>query len=123
MLVLASPDRHAKLDRVARCPVLQRAAAGLTAAGLVAALHTKGGQIAQVWIRDENDVASRPTVAAVGATLGDVLLTAEVQAPVAASARLDVDLSSIVEHTRTLAPRPKSRLYTPSDWKSPPDHR
>jgi hypothetical protein len=26
------------------------------------------------------------------------------QAPVAASARLDVDLSSIVEHTRTLAP-------------------
>jgi hypothetical protein len=38
-----------------------------------------------------------------------VFLAAEVQAPVAASARLDVDLSSIVKHTRTLAPRP-SRL-------------
>ena len=97
------PDGDAKLDRLARRPVLQRAAAGLTAAGLVAPLHTKGGQIAQVRIRDENDVASRPAVATVWATFRDVLLPAEVQAPVAAAARLDVDLSSIVEHTRTLA--------------------
>ena len=49
-----------------------------TAAGLVAALHTKGGQIAQVWIRDENDVASRPAVPTVGAALRDVLFAAEV---------------------------------------------
>jgi hypothetical protein len=89
--------------------VLQRAAAGLTTAGLVTPLHPKGRQIAEIRIRDENDIASRPAVATVGATLGDVLLAAEVQAPVAASARLDVDLSSIVEHTRTLASRP-SRL-------------
>ena len=35
------PDRHAKLDRLAGRPVLQRAAAGLTAAGLVASLGRK----------------------------------------------------------------------------------
>ena len=84
------PDGDTKLDRLARRPVLQRAAAGLAATCLVAPLHTKRGQIAQVWVRDENDVASRPAVATVGATLRDVLLTAEVQAPVAAAARLDV---------------------------------
>jgi hypothetical protein len=35
-----------------------------------------------------------------------VFLTAEMEAPVATTARLDIDLCSIVEHTRTLAPRP-----------------
>jgi hypothetical protein len=35
-----------------------------------------------------------------------VLLTTEMQTAIAAAARLDVDLRSIVEHTRTLAPRP-----------------
>ena len=84
------PDGDTKLDRLARRPVLQRAAAGRTAACPVPSLHTKSRQIAQIRVRDQNDVASRSAVATVGAALGDVLLTAKVQAPVAAAARLDV---------------------------------
>ena len=92
--------------------MLQRTAAWLTAACLVAALHTKRGQIAQIRVRDENDVASRSAVATVRATLGDVLLTTEVQAPVAATSRLDVDLSSIVEHAPTLAATDGKHVFT-----------
>jgi hypothetical protein len=39
-----------------------------------------------------------------------VLLTTEVQAPVAPTSRLDVDSSSIVKHTRTLAARGAEHL-------------
>ena len=78
--------------------MLQRAAARLAVPGLVAPLDTKRRQIAQIGVRDQDDVASGPAVATVGATLRDVLLTAEVQTPVAAAARLDADLSSIVKH-------------------------
>jgi hypothetical protein len=85
--------------------VLQRAAARLAAACLVASLDTKRRQIAQIGVREQDDVASRSAIATVGTTLRNVLLTAEVKTPVATAARLDADLSSIVEHDRTLAPR------------------
>ena len=101
-------DGDAQLERLPGRPVLQRAAARLTAACLVAPLHAERGQIAQIRIGDQNDVASGPAVATIGAALGDVLLTTEVQAPVAAAARLDVDSSSIVEHVPTLAARDES---------------
>src|SRR4029453_1312030 len=42
------PDRNADLDRLARRAVLQRAAAGLTAAGLELPLRAEGGQVAQI---------------------------------------------------------------------------
>ena len=100
-----SPDGNAKLERLTRRPMLQRAAAGLAAACLVAPLHPERGQIAQVLIGNQHDVSSGPAVATVGAALGDVLLTPEVQAAVAAAAGLDVDSRSIVEHGPTLAAR------------------
>src|ERR1700730_15550505 len=109
------PNGDAKLDRFTRRPVLQRAAARFTAARLVASLHTKGGQIAQIGVRYQYDVPSGPTVATIGPALGDVLLTTEVQASVAAAACLNINLSSIVEHTSTLAATDTQHASLPGD--------
>ena len=84
--------------------MLERAAARLTAARLEALLRAKRGQIAQVRVRDEDDVAARPAVTAVRSALRHVLLTTEVQAAVTAAARLNVNLRSVLEHAGTLAP-------------------
>ena len=46
----------------------------------------------------QHDVAAAPAVAAVGAALGHVRLTAEADAAVAASSCLDVDCRAVVEH-------------------------
>jgi hypothetical protein len=78
--------------------VLQRAAAGLAAAGAVTALRAEGREVAQVGIGNKDDVAARPSVTTVGPTLGHVLLATEVQAAVTASTRLHVDAGAVLEH-------------------------
>jgi hypothetical protein len=83
--------------------VFQRAAAGPTAAGLVAPHGAERREIAQVGVRNQDDVASWPPVATVGPSLRNVLLPAEVQAPVAATTRLNPDLGSIMKHATTVA--------------------
>ena len=60
------------------------------------------GQIAQGVVADQDHVPPAPPIAAVGAALGYVRLTAKTEAAVTAGASLDVDTSSIV-HTQTMA--------------------
>ena len=91
-------DRNADLDGLARGAVLQRAAAGLAVARLEPPLRAERREVAQVRVRDEDDVSARAAVAAVGTTLRDVLLTPKVQAAVAAATRLHVDAGAVVEH-------------------------
>src|SRR5207302_7060998 len=88
-------DGHAHLDRLSRCSVLQRAAAGLPVSRLEPAPRTECGEIAQVGIGDQDNVAAGTAVAAVGATLRDVLLAAEVQAAVAPATRLHADAGAV----------------------------
>ncbi len=91
-------DGHAQLDRLAGCSVFQRAAARLAGAGLEVAPSSKRRQIAKVWVCDQDDVAARATVPTIGPTLGHVLLTAEVEAAVAAATRLHLDAGAVLEH-------------------------
>jgi NADP-dependent 3-hydroxy acid dehydrogenase YdfG len=67
----------------------------------------EGLQIAQRVVDREHDVRAAAPVAAVGAALGYVRLTAEGQAAVAARASLHMDLGAVVEH---LARKGKDRL-------------
>jgi hypothetical protein len=94
------PDRDTELGIGARGTVLQRAAAASAAACLDVLIRPEGRQIAEVVIRDEHDVAARAAVAAVGPSLGNVLLAAEREASVAAATRLDVNSDAVVEHQR-----------------------
>jgi hypothetical protein len=80
--------------------VLQRAATRFAASRLEPALGTKRGQVAEIGVCRKDDVAARAPVAAVGATLRDMLLAAEVQAAVAAATRLHMDAGAVVEHAR-----------------------
>src|SRR5207253_1579794 len=84
-------EGNTHLDRFARGAVFQGTAARLAVPGLEPAAGAIGGEIAQVGIGDEDDVAPGAAVTTVGTTLRDVLLTAEVQAAVAAATRLHAD--------------------------------
>jgi hypothetical protein len=93
-----SPDGYAQLDRLAGGAVLEGSAAGIASAGLEPAAPPEAGEVAEVRVRNEDDVAAGAAVAAVGPALRDVLLTAEVQAAVTPATRLHVDARAVVEH-------------------------
>ena len=63
----------------------------------------EAGQVAQVAVGDQDDIAAVAAVTAVGAALGHVLLAPEADAAVAAAAALDIDRGSVGEHRE---PRP-----------------
>src|SRR5439155_10028662 len=96
-------DGHAHVDRLPGRSVLQRTAAGLAVPCFEPAPRTKCGEVAQVGIRNQDDVAAGAAVAAVRAALRDVLLPAEVQAAVAAATRLHADAGAVVEHAGLVA--------------------
>src|SRR5205814_9876631 len=96
-------DRHAHVDRLPGRAVLQRTAAGLAVPRPEPAPRAKRREVAQVGVGDQDDVAAGAAVAAVGAALRDVLLAAEVQAPVAAATRLHADAGAVVEHACLVA--------------------
>jgi hypothetical protein len=58
------------------------------------------GEVAEIRIADEDDVAAGTAVAAVRAALGDVLLPAEAQRTVAAAPRLHVDAGAVGKQKR-----------------------
>jgi hypothetical protein len=84
--------------------VLQRTPARLTATRLEALLRAKRGQIPQVRVRYQDDVAARPAVTAVRPAPRHMLFTTEVQTAVTTAAGLNVNLRSVLEHAGTLAP-------------------
>ena len=63
------------------------------------------GEIPQIAVGDEHDVAAVAAVAAVGTALGDVLLAPEGEAAVAASPRLDRELRPVAEQGHRGYPR------------------
>src|SRR5581483_10064266 len=78
--------------------VLAGAAPGLAAGGAEDALRPEAGEVAEVAVGDEDDVAAAAAVAAVGTALRHELLAAEAQSAVAAAARLHLDSRAVVEH-------------------------
>src|SRR5207302_11144306 len=90
-------------DRLARCAVLQRTAAGPAVPGPKPAPCPKRREVAQVGIGNQDDVAAGAAVASVRAALRDMLLAAEVQAAVAAATRLHADAGAVVEHACLVA--------------------
>ena len=58
------------------------------------------GEVAEIGVGDEHDVAAAAAVAAVGPALRHVLLAPEAQAAVAAAARQHLDAGAIVEHAQ-----------------------
>ena len=93
-------DGNAQLGVLTGRTVLQRAAAAAATLGLDALVRPEAGEVAQVGVGDEHDVAAGAAVAAVGPALGNVLLATEREAAVAAPPRLHVDAGAIVEHQR-----------------------
>jgi hypothetical protein len=103
-------DRDAHLRGLSGGAVPRPAAAGAAAAGAETLVRAEGGQVAQVRVGDEDDVAAGPAVAAVGAALRHVLLPPEREAAVAAPARLHDDARAVVEHQGpTVAPKIRER--------------
>src|SRR5206468_1705619 len=95
-------DRNAHLHRLAGRAVLERAMAGIAASGLEPAATAEGGEISQVGIGNEDDVAAGAAVSSVGAAFRHMLLPPEVQAAVAAATRLNVDAGAVVKHAALL---------------------
>ncbi len=117
------PDGHPDLDVAAVGAVLARAAAVAPALRLEDRLRPEGRKIAQVGVGYEHDAAAAPTVAAVGAAPGDVLLAAEAEAAVAAASRLHADAGAIVEQRSVASPR-IARCDLVSHARSrPPDYK
>jgi hypothetical protein len=65
------------------------------------AFRAEAGQVTEVRVGDERDVAAATAVAAVGTAFGNVTLATEAQAAVAAAACLHMDSRPIVEHARS----------------------
>src|SRR5919197_1308250 len=104
------PDRDAQLDVLPVGAVLLPAASGRAVAGLEPLLAREAGEVAPVGIGDDGHVAAAASVAAVGPALGHVLLPAEAQPAMAAAARLNANLRSVVEH--------RLRAYCGGTWRS-----
>jgi hypothetical protein len=95
------PDGDVKLGVGARGTVLQRSAAAAAAARPDVLIRPERRQIAEIVIRDQDDVAARTAVAAVRPAFRNMLLPAERQAAVATAAGLHVKPDAVVEHQRT----------------------
>jgi hypothetical protein len=73
-----------------------------------------GGEVTKTGIDGDDDVASTTAVPSVRTAFRDVLLAAEAQATIAATAGLDVNVGPVVEHGRltgeaSLASTPRLR--------------
>jgi hypothetical protein len=86
-----------ELDGGAAGAVTVRALAVAPAFAAEVTLTLKEGEIAQVGVCHEGDVAALPAVAAVRPALGDVLLAAKADRAVAAATALDRDAGLVVE--------------------------
>ena len=91
-------DRNPHRGRLTGRTVLQRAAARLPVPATKPTPSSKRRQVAEIRIGDQHDVSPGSAVAAVRPAFRDVLLTAEVQAAVAAAPRLHVNAGAVVEH-------------------------
>src|SRR5204863_377640 len=100
--LVPEPDTLARaLDQprhVADGAVLATPPSRFAAARLEDALRTERGEVAQVGVGDQNDVAAASAVPAVRPALGDELLAAKAQPAVAATSGLHRDAGPIVEH-------------------------
>ena len=92
------PGRHAKLHALTGRAVLAGAAPGTAPLRLDPASPLEAREIAQIRVRDYDDVAAVPAVTAVRAAFGHVLLAPEAQRAVAAAPGLHPDARAIVEH-------------------------
>ena len=90
-------DWEPQLGHVPVGPVLTLTATVPAPACLEPRTRAKRREIAEVRVRDCDDVAAASSVAAVRSSLRHVLLASEAQPPVAAPARLHVDASVVVE--------------------------
>ncbi len=99
------PDGHLQHRVLAALAGREAAASPAAAARLHLLLGAKAGEIAPLRIRDEHDVAAAAAVAAVGPTLGHELLTAEMDAAVAAAAGDHGQAGAVVEHQASTARR------------------
>ncbi len=95
------PGGNAELDALAGRAVLARAAPGAAALRLDPLAPPENREVAQIRVRDEDDVPARPAVAAVGAAFRDVLLPPEAERTVAAAPGLDPETRTIVEQALT----------------------
>src|SRR5262249_43773400 len=91
-------DRHVHFDRLSAGAVLPGAAAVRTATGPQEVAPLDGRQVAEVRVRDEDDVAAGPAVAAVRPALRHVLLAAEADRAVSPASGLHLDARPVVEH-------------------------
>jgi hypothetical protein len=85
--------------------MLERTPARLAATRLEPLLRAKRGQIPQVRVRNQDDVAARPAVTAVRSAPRHMLFTTEVQAAVTAASGLNVNLRSVLEHAGNASAR------------------
>ena len=90
-------DGQVQLDRLAVGTVLVASHPRPTAPGLELVPRAKLGEIAQLRIGDQHDIAAVAAVAAVRSTLGDVLLATKGKAAVPAPPRQNVNASLVVE--------------------------
>src|SRR4029077_7860637 len=91
-------DRQTDLDVSAVGSVLAAPSARLAMRRPEHALRAKCGEVAEVGVGDEHDVAPSAPVAAVWPSFGNELLPPEAQPAVSAPPRLDLDPRPIVEH-------------------------
>jgi hypothetical protein len=87
-----------QLDLGAVRAVLAAAGAVTASAALEPALAAEAGEVSEGGIGPDHNVATATAVTAVRTPSRDVLLPAEAQRTIAASARLDVNLRAIREH-------------------------
>jgi hypothetical protein len=89
---------HGEADRLATAAMSVGAFPVAAAVRNEATLALEEGEIAEIGVGDEYNIASVTSVAAVGPTLRHVLLAPEAEGSVAAAAPLNLDPGPVVEH-------------------------
>jgi hypothetical protein len=92
------PHRYREADQLATAAMSVGAFPVATAVSNESTLALEEGEIAEIGISDEYDIATVASVAAVGPTLRHVLLAPEAERSVAAAAPLNLDPGPVVEH-------------------------
>ena len=95
------PDRNADLGVLPVRSVLLASASVPATTGLDMLDPPVGGEVAEARVYENDDVAAASTVSSVGTASRHVLLAAEAEATVAATAGLGMDVRSVVEHRRS----------------------
>jgi hypothetical protein len=95
-------DGDAQLDVGAVRAVLAAPPPRLAAAALEGPLRAERGEVAEIRVGEQHDIAPTPTVAAVGPALRHVFLAPKAETAVTAAARDHLDARPVVEHAPTL---------------------